>query len=135
MAVMQSTTWPQFDYILKTSLHLHAATLALPRVMCEYMGPLARLVAAEMIRETDANIPIHALGCTRRLSEARDLARQGIVRGIDSSAPVVQGLYGHGLRSMYYERPADFFVREPTQTARNNLDAFRKWCEDTQEAP
>ena len=133
MAVMQSTTWPQFDYIFKTALHLNANTLALPRVMCEHMGPFARLVAAEMIRSA-SDIEVHALGCTRRLSEARDLARQGIVRGIDSSAPVVQGLFGQGLRGLYSSRPSDFFVKDPTQTARDNLDAFYRWCEHP-EAP
>jgi hypothetical protein len=128
MAVLQSSTWPEFDQIFHYAMHLGASSLGLPRVMCRKLGPAARLAAAEIIRrETD--IPVHALGSTPHLNEAKDLARQGIVRGIDSSAPVVLGLNNQGLHDLYKERPHDYFERVPTQPARANLEEFRRWCE------
>jgi len=129
MAVLQCRTWVQFDYIFKAALNQHISSVALPRVMTETLGPMARLVAAEMIRK-ESDIPIHALGSTRRLGEAKDLARQGIVRGIDTSAPVVQGLRGESLRGLYKKRPEDFFDRESTEAARRNLYNFNTWCEN-----
>lgn len=130
MAVLQCNTWNEFDVIFHEALDLGVSTLALPRVMCDSLGPSARVAAAELIRRF-SDIPIHALGCTKHMREARDLARQGIVRGIDSSAPVVNGLANLGIRDTYVERPVDFFFAEPTTMARLNLDAFRNWCATT----
>jgi hypothetical protein len=132
MAVLQSRTWPEFDNIFHLALSLDVQSVALPRVMCQAMGPSARLAAAEIVRR-ESNIPIHALGCTNHLREGRDLARQGIVRGIDSSAPVALGLHGRRITELYTERPHDFFTRKSAELdlARRNVDAFRLWCQET----
>ena len=132
MAVLQCRTWPEFDQIFHLALHLQVASLALPRVMCQGLGPAARLAAAELIRK-ETNLPVHALGCTPYLNEAIDLARQGIVRGIDSSAPVALGLEGRRLHDRYIERPHDYFAREPNAQARSNLRAFRTQCQEVRE--
>ncbi len=130
MVVLQCRTWNEFDVIFHEALDYEVSTLALPRVMCEHLGPSARLAAAELIRRF-SEIPIHALGSTPHLREARDLARQGIVRGIDTSAPVVQGLENRDIRSPYTERPTDFFFAEPTTMARLNIERYRSWCAET----
>lgn len=130
MAVMQCHTWTEFDVIFHVALDNNVDTLALPRVMCEHLGPSARLAGAELIRRF-SDIPIHALGSTPHLREARDLARQGIVRGIDTSAPVVQGLENLDIRSPYKERPTDFFFAESTTMARLNIERYRSWCQET----
>jgi hypothetical protein len=127
MAVLQCYTWAGFDYIFKTAVHLQCASVALPRVMCSALGPLARLTAAELIHR-ESRIPIHALGSTMRMHEAQELADQGIVRGIDTSAPVALGLAGYSLRSGYMTRQADYFYLEPNIEARMNLDTFHSWC-------
>ena len=130
MAVLQCRTWPEFDQIFHLAWDLGASSFGLPRVMCSALGPAARLAAAEIIRR-ESDLPIHALGSTQRLVEVKDLARQGIVRGIDSSAPVALGLNSLGLHDLYKERPHDYFKREPNLLARVNLREFRTWCEAT----
>ena len=128
MVVLQSHSWPEFDIIMHEAIQQGASALALPRVMCKHMGPSARVAAAALIRK-ETDLPIHCLGCTEHLREAKDLSRQGIVRGIDSSAPVVQGIAGLGLRDKYADRPSDFFTGTfDSPKIGENLDEFRRWC-------
>lgn len=134
MAVLHARTWEEFEKILQQSLQLGVSALALPRVMTTSLGGSARLIAAELIREK-SDLPIHALGSTHRLLEGLDLAKQGIVRGIDSSAPVVLGLKGQGLQAAYsFKRQEDFFQattsEQGTEQAMTNLNEFRSMIED-----
>jgi hypothetical protein len=128
MAVLHCATWEEFERILMSALDMGVASLALPRVMTKALGPDARLLGARRIRKWTYK-SIHALGCTTRLEEAKDLAEQGIVRGIDSSAPVVLGLQGLDLSESYSaSRPKDFFVQEETPEALLSLERFHAWC-------
>lgn len=128
MTVLQSNSWQEFDYILKESIQLGASALALPRVMCTNLGPNARMEAASLARR-ECSLPIHCLGSTLRIEEAKDLARQGIVRGIDSSAPVGQGIKGLTVHESYTSRPDHFFEKEEvTPLIEENLDQYRSWC-------
>jgi hypothetical protein len=128
MAVLHADTWKEFNTIFNEAIDLGVESVALPRVMTKKLGPMARVEAADFIRKY-SQIPIHALGSTHRLVEAYQLSRQGIVRGIDSSAPVVLGLQGRDLDEEYsMKRQDDFFSREETPTALKNLDLFRWWC-------
>lgn len=126
MAVLHAENWDEFITILTGALELGVSALALPRVMTWSMGPDARLEAAERIRK-ETDLPIHALGSTRRLNEGIRLAQQGIVRGMDSSAPVVLGLQGYGLDAIYSTgpRPKDFWELPETPEAILNLNLYR----------
>lgn len=134
MAVLQATSWAEFQYVLETALECEVVSLALPKLLTKHLGPLARLAAAEVVRDF-TSLPIHCLGCPRRLTEAKDLARQGIVRGIDSSAPVVLGLQGRGIRHVQYDWETshsaipNFWSARLTEQVEVNLDEFREWCE------
>jgi hypothetical protein len=125
MVVLHAMSWNGFDRILKASIQKGVAALALPRVMTTSLGGRARLMAAERIRKT-TDLPIHALGSTMWLTEGIDLARQGIVRGMDSSAPVVLGLEGQHLSIPYSGlRPPGYFYLPPTPQATRNLNEYR----------
>jgi hypothetical protein len=128
MAVLHAETWKEFNTIFNAAIDLNVVSVALPRMLAETLGPMARLRGAELIRKYSP-IPIHALGCTNRIVEALDLKHQGIVRGIDSSAPVVLGLQGRDLAQTYTtKRPKDFFDLPETPQALRNLNLFRRWC-------
>jgi hypothetical protein len=135
MAVLQATTWSEFEYSVYEALSCGVMSVALPKLLNSHLGPLARLAAADEIRKVDPHIPIHCLGCSKRLSEARDLARQGIVRGIDSSAPVVLGLQGRAIRHTHYDWEAShsalpsFWNAQTNDYVEENLELFRSWCE------
>jgi hypothetical protein len=126
--VLQCRSWIEFHEMLNEALIAKPSAVALPRVMTRYLGPHARLQAAEKIRTT-SDIPIHALGSTTNLHEARELARQEIVRGIDSSAPVANGLAKLTLMDTYTGRQPDFFKAKSNKQVEVNLDQFRSWCE------
>jgi hypothetical protein len=129
MAVLQARTWKEFDVIMNESINLGVASVALPRVLGTTLGGSSRLICAELIRRV-SDIPIHALGSTEHLTEGVQLAQQGIVRGLDSSAPVVQGLYGKDLGVRYTTiRPKDFFSCPSTPQAVKNLQEYRKTLE------
>lgn len=136
MAVLQAKTWYEFNLILDTALRCHVASVALPKLLCSHLGSMARVAAAETIRKRDADIPIHCLGCPSHVREVRDLARQGIVRGIDTAAPVVLGLQGVELKHAEYDwevshRAIDnYWEQEMTPQVRANLDQFKAWCGD-----
>jgi hypothetical protein len=136
MAVIQAKTWTEFNYVLDTALEVGVTSVALPKLLTKHLGPLARLAGAEIVRDTDDDVPIHCLGCSSRLSEAKDLARQGIVRGIDSAAPVVLGLQGLKIdRGIKYDWEVshkafpNYWQTRPTYEAEVNLGIFRQWCE------
>jgi hypothetical protein len=129
MVVLQASSWSEFDTIFNVAQYYKVSSVALPRVMNRALGNNARLAGAQLIRRT-TDLPIHALGCTEYLREARWLARQDIVRGIDSSAPAAQGLQGRTCRDPYVQRPANFFLLggPATDIIKENLDQFRQWC-------
>lgn len=137
MAVIQAVSWKEFDYSVYEAMDSGVFSLALPKLLTKHMGPSARLAGAEIIRRIDDVVPIHCLGCSTRLTEARDLARQGIVRGIDTSAPVVLGLQKYGIKHTEYNWETShkaiptFWNSRTNDYVEENLDLFRSWCEET----
>lgn len=132
MAALQATTWYEFAGSLDLALKFNVTSVALPRALAKTMGPTARLIAAEQVRKWDHRIPIHAFGCTDHVSEAKDLAKQGIVRGLDTAAPVVLGLQGFDLWEDIDTKRADipaFWKRQSIPMVEANLRMFREWCE------
>lgn len=135
MAVMQATNWIEFNRILDVALELEVASVALPKLLYKHLGSSARLVAAEIVRRENNGIPIHCLGCSRHLSEAKDLARQGIVRGIDSAAPVVIGCQDRSIAHARYDWEQshsaipNFWSQKMTNMIGANLVDFNRWCE------
>jgi hypothetical protein len=134
MIVLQCRTWKEFDTMFNEALTHGPASLGLPRVMCKYLGVTARMAAAQKIRAV-SDLPIHALGSTRQIEEGRWLARQGIVRGIDTSAPVVNGLRDEDLDVMYDTRQDNYFELKLNTQARRNIEQFRSWCADPFDFP
>lgn len=137
MAVLQATTWVEFERISDTALTLtNVSSVALPKLLTKHLGPSARLAAAEIVRGK-SDKEIHCLGCSSNLHEARDLARQGIVRGIDSSAPVVIGLQGQSIKHVRYDWEAShkavqgFWEARATEEVYKNLSLFEHWCESS----
>jgi hypothetical protein len=132
MVPLQAQNWTQFDRILGVALEHEASSVALPKILAKYLGPLARLHAAEHVRRV-SKVPIHALGCTDNLREALWIAKQGIVRGLDTAAPVVHGLAKKGLRGSAVKRPENYFsiTEFEPKPIEENLDEFRKWCAAT----
>lgn len=129
MVPLQARTWSEFDRMLSVALEHDASSVALPKLLAKYLGPLARLNAAERVRQI-SNVPMHALGCTDNLREARWLAKQGLVRGLDSAAPVVHGLVGKSIRGNSVKRPDNYFyITDIKPGMEANLDEFRTWCE------
>lgn len=137
MAVMQARNWPDFHKILDVALDLGVASIALPKLLNGWIGSSARLAAAEMVR-VKCDLPIHCLGCSKHLTEAIYLAKQGIVRGIDSSAPVVLGLQGLPVKGSRYDWKQshsaipDFWKSTWNEQIGENLDTFREWCTETE---
>jgi len=130
MVVLHAKDWAEFHHVLAHALRAGASSVGLPRVMAIHLGMDARVTGARIVREY-SNIPIHALGSTLHLEEAQWLAHLGIVRGIDTSAPVVQGLAGRSIHEPYAVRGTDFFNQKPNRQAEVNLDEFRSWCSET----
>jgi len=133
MAVMQANDWIEFEDMVDVALANKVAALALPKLLTGTINPNARLVGAELIR-TKTEIPIHCLGCAADIrGETRALAAQDIVRGIDTSAPVVMGLQGNNLTHDYDWRVShkaiiDYWNQPSTGQVEANLSLFRKWC-------
>src|SRR5205807_9560056 len=100
-------------------------------LLTKHMGTSARLAAAEMVRE-ECHLPIHCLGCSTHLREIKDLARQGIVRGIDSAAPAVLGLQGRSVKHVEYDweishkAVPDFWDQESSSTVEENIATINK---------
>jgi hypothetical protein len=135
MAVMQAHSWTDFEYTLQMALDVNVSAIALPRIMCEFLGPSARPAAAEIIRR-HCDKDIHCLGSTKHLHEAKWLARQGIVRGIDTAAPVVLGLANKGIRDTYnttlsHRVVTDFWNRTVNGQVEENLHEYSAWCKTT----
>lgn len=134
MAVLQATNWTEFNNILETALTFNVGSVALPKLLVKHMGPATRLAAAEIVREK-SDVPIHCLGCSTHLHEVKELANQGIVRGIDSSAPAVLGLQGQPIKNARYDWELshsaipNFWTQESNTQVEVNLDAFRRWCD------
>lgn len=130
MVVLQAQNWTEFDRILKTALDYNVASVALPKLLAETIGPLARVRAAERVRNI-SDVPIHALGCTDLLREARWLSEQGIVRGIDSAAPVVHASQNRSVWEQAVKRPDNYFDLDLNDNlmVEVNLAEFRLWCE------
>jgi hypothetical protein len=138
MVVIQGKTWYEINYCLDHALRHNVHSVALPKLLCQHLGSNARLAAAELIRDTNESIPIHCLGCSKRaLAEAKDLARQGIVRSIDSASPVVMGLMDEPIAHQEYDWEAShntipgWWNKVKTPQVEENLAEFRKWCEET----
>jgi hypothetical protein len=135
MSVLQGKTWEELNKALWHAMEYEVVSLGLPKSLCKYLGPRARLRAAECIRRDYPDIPIHCLGCSGDPQEARVLAQQGIVRGIDSSAPAVLGLQGKTIATARYTQTAShkavpgFWDCGINDQVRANLDIFRAWCE------
>jgi hypothetical protein len=137
MVVIQGKTWYEINYCLDEALRHKVQSVALPKLLCQHLGSNARLAAAEVIREQDKDIPIHCLGCSKRaLAEAKDLARQGIVRSIDSASPVVMGLMDEPIAHQEYDWEAShntipgWWNKVKTPQVEENLAEFRKWCKE-----
>jgi hypothetical protein len=138
MAVLQATNWIEFGHMLDAAMEQRPVVkvVALPKLLTQHMGTQARLAAAEMIRE-ECHLPIHCLGSSRHLREIKDLARQGIVRGIDSAAPAVLGIQGLSVRHAEYEWETshkaipDFWDQEQNSAVEENIDIINKWCATT----
>jgi hypothetical protein len=131
MVPLQAKNWDEFDTILKTALDYDVSSVALPKLLGETLGMYGRLIGAEKIRNI-SDVPIHALGCTDHLVEAKYLANQGIVRGIDSAAPIVHALEGYLITDPAVKRPDNyFFIKEYSSLVEVNIDDFRAWCEKT----
>jgi hypothetical protein len=134
MAVMQARNWIDFNRIFDVALECEVSSIALPKLLTGWIGSSARLAAAEIVREA-CDLPIHCLGCSTHLTEAQHLARQGIVRGIDSAAPVVLGLQDLPIKNARYDWKQshsaipDFWGRKINDQVKENLDTFREWCE------
>lgn len=138
MAVLQATNWIEFGRMLETALSCEIVSVALPKLLTKHMGENARLAAAELVRE-QTELPIHCLGSSANPYEVRDLARQGIVRGLDSVAPVVLGIKGillkeHGKHVEYnwelsHKAISNFWHRESNETVEANLATYFSWCE------
>jgi len=139
LVVMQCRTWEEFDTIYGVA-QSYADSVALPKVMCEYLGPFARLEAAERIRKHfgDRHVAIHCFGCTDWMREAVYLARQGIVRGIDSASPIVNALYGKSCWDKAERRPKWYFESgidsSDVHHIKGNMYEFGRWCNE-EEAP
>jgi hypothetical protein len=137
MVVIQGKTWYEINYCLEHALRHQVQALALPKLLTQHLGNNARLAAAEIIRDTDDSIPVHCLGCSKRaLTEAKDLARQGIVRSIDTAAPVVMGLMDHPITHHDYDWVVShsnipgWWNKVKTPQVEENLATFREWCEE-----
>jgi hypothetical protein len=134
MVVLQCRTWTEFDDILDMALYQGAKSVALPKIMTKYLGTSSRLMAAERVRKV-SNVPIHALGCTSSMGEAKALARQGIIRGIDTAAPIVQALHRLPIEAAGAPRPSNYFdvgmYYRTRQRVEANIAQFRSWCEET----
>jgi len=129
MVVLHAKDWSEFEYVLAHAIRHGASSVGLPRVMCIHLGADARVTGARIVRQF-TDMPIHALGSTLHLDEAKELAHLGLVRGIDTSAPVVQGLADRGIDEAYALRGTDFFRQQPNRQAEVNLDKFRSWCSE-----
>lgn len=140
MAVLQATTWQEFDIILNTALELHVAAVALPKLLTKHLGLAVRIAAAEKIRQK-SEIPIHCLGAAGFLQEARELGKQGIVRSIDSAAPTVLGLQSKHIAFASYDWETshkaipEFWSQQPTNQVEVNIAAFSRWCEGPSAPP
>lgn len=133
MAVLQGRDEEELAYSIAAALSLGVESVALPKLLTGVIGPTARLVAAATIREINPDIPIHCLGCGNRTQEVQDLQRQGIVRGIDSAAPVVMGLRNHSIITEYdwklsHKAIPEFWDQASTYQAEVNLRVFDSWC-------
>lgn len=136
MAVLQARNPDQFQKILDTALELGVAAVALPKLLTKHLGEDARIQAAEAIRVLSPDIPIHCLGSSTWLQEAKYLAAQGIVRGIDTAAPAVLGLEGMSIEDPYkwevsHSAILGYWNMKLTHQMEVNLAEYRHWCEDT----
>jgi hypothetical protein len=135
MAVLQANNWVEFHDMLEAALAWNVAALALPKLLCSTLGAHARTVAAERIQR-NTHLPIHCLGASRDIRhETKALARQGIVRGLDTSAPCVLGLQEQPLNDARYDWQMshsaiiDYWHQPSNGQVEANLGLFKEWCD------
>jgi hypothetical protein len=90
----------------------YVSVLALPRIL-NTIHKTQRFHLIEPIAKEFKFDAIHCLGASSWVREVIALDSLGIVRGMDTSLPVVLGLGGRGLADdLYMDRPADYFDRQ-----------------------
>ena len=116
VGVAQGSSWNEIWNTIYAFVNLDYITvLALPRLLGK-QGRDRRLAITDFIqvRYPGRFKAIHCLGAFDWVSEVKELATQGIVRGIDTSTPVYYGYIGRDLYyddvlSQYVSRPEGFF--------------------------
>lgn len=146
MAVCQGATPEHFDECMKFLLRMDwINTIAFPRCMQDIQrggGWTARVAAITHWRDEilKAGKEIHCLGSTRDLIEVKKLSEIAGVRGIDTCAPISEGLklrhiYDHN--GEYSGRVNPYFTqgfqteitREQNATVVQNCNTYLEWAQ------
>jgi len=108
---------------------------ALPRSLLQ-IDPIERIWFATKVRDIveDPDVEIHCLGAGANVREPQTLARQGYVRGMDTSYPIYMGLMGFDIKkSEYFRRPPDYFRldynEEQLEQVQQNVATYLGWCD------
>lgn len=138
MAVLQGRTMGEFQKCLEAYLTMPAlsyiTTIGIPRLMNTIEDHL-RWIFVKWIKEQNFNnvVEYHALGSTYDLREVYDLQSEGILRGIDTSAPIHMGLAGIDITQNPFtpKRPDDYFETyriNNEEILDKNIKTYLEWA-------
>lgn len=138
MAVVQGRTYQEFQKCLEAYLTMPAlsyiTTIGIPRLM-NTIDDSMRYSFVQWIKEESFLdvVEYHALGSTNDLREVYDLWTEGIVRGIDTSAPIHMGLAGIDITQNPFppKRPSDYFETyriEHEDIVDKNIKTYLEWA-------
>lgn len=120
MAVVQGSTMQEILRMVQLYEELEwITTIALPRHLLKTFGDDIRMHLARIIQNETRfkKENIHCLGAGSWTQEVRALARQDLVRGMDTSLPINFGLLGHPVTDdLIIKRQPDYFSRTLTRT-------------------
>lgn len=143
MGVIQGTNTSEFMKCLNGFAYRHPwiTTIGIPRLSIDHCGTMFRRFMAEFIaNEFGDRFEIHCLGANiSQPMEPLFLARaahnwEAIIRGIDTSLPVVMGLAGLDITiDKPIPRQENFFDLEPADRSRrawidHNVDKYLEWA-------
>lgn len=111
-------------------------TLALPRILCK-MHKMQRYTLVEgLYKEYAQDFPggFHLLGASEWIREILAIDELGLVRGVDTSLPIVMGLAGWRITDEYTARRPNYFSEQVDRNTtrwrliRDNVGTYLEWA-------